>query len=184
MSGGSVHPVNHGDMARAIHPEGEIKKATPIAMAACGVDNNGATNPPMRRDHERSCATPQNAMASASEIIVGESENMTPGDQAHQMGSAWERTPHDRALVTQFVIHHVDGHVDRFSLGAHAPSLTLEDIEHIHRVWVEAVKIVGPEIHHRDVVVAALGSLEDELSARRDAAVARLKGRPPSSGVS
>src|SRR6266542_1805769 len=70
MSGGSVHPVNHGEIARAIHPEGAIKKATPIAIAACGVDSTGATNPPIRRAHERPCATPQNAMASMSEIIV------------------------------------------------------------------------------------------------------------------
>src|SRR5258708_15272192 len=37
----------------------------------------------------------------ASEIVVGGSENMTPGDQAHQMRYAEDRTPHDRSLGTQ-----------------------------------------------------------------------------------
>jgi hypothetical protein len=111
----------------------------------------------------------------ASEIVVGVSANITPADQAHQMGAAWDRTPHDRGLATQFVIHHTDGAVDRFSLGAHAPHLTAEDIERIHRLWIDAVKVVGPSIHHRDVVVAALDSLEHEFQTRRERAVDRLR---------
>jgi amino acid transporter len=111
----------------------------------------------------------------ASEIVVGESANITPSDQAHQMGAAWDRTPHDRGLATQFVIHHADGVVDRFSLGAHAPDLTAEDIERIHKLWIDAVKAVGPSIHHRDVVVAALDSLEHEMTSARGKAVDRLR---------
>ncbi|MBI3492744.1 MAG: APC family permease, partial [Acidobacteria bacterium] len=111
-----------------------------------------------------------------SEIVVGESAKISPVDQAHQMGSAWERTPRDQALATQFVIHSADGRVQRFALGAHAPTLMPEDIERIHRLWVEVVKIVGPDIHHRDVVTAALGALEEELSGtRRARALDRLK---------
>jgi len=116
-------------------------------------------------------------LLSASEIVVGLSENLTPDDQAHQMGDAWDRAPHDRALTTQFVIHSSDGTLHRFSLGAHAPAFTPEDIDHIHRIWVEAVSAVGPDIHHRDVVVAALGSFEEEMVRARPRAVARLKGQ-------
>jgi len=111
----------------------------------------------------------------ASEIVVGESENMTAGDQAHQMGYAWDRTPHDRGLVTTFVIHHGDNNVERFSLGAHAPNLSPEDIERIHTVWVQGVKAVGPAIHHRDVVMAALDSLEHEFKTSKPTAVDRLR---------
>src|SRR5437773_7115588 len=70
MSGGSVHPVNHGEMARAIHPEGAIKNATPMAIAACGVDNTGATNPPMRRAHEHPWAMAHTATASTRDTSV------------------------------------------------------------------------------------------------------------------
>ena len=111
----------------------------------------------------------------SSEIVVGESAKITAVDQAHKMGAAWERTPRDRGLSTHFVIHHADGGVHRFALGAHAPSLTPEDIERIHQLWGEAVKIVGPDVHHRDVVAAALGSFEEEIQTRRDQAGARLK---------
>ena len=115
----------------------------------------------------------------ASEIVVGESANISAGDQAHLMGAAWDRTPRDRALATQFVLHGAEGRVQTFSLGAHAPALTPEDVEHIHQLWVEAVKLVGPGIHHRDVVKAALGSLEDELVRSRERAISRLKPDAP-----
>jgi hypothetical protein len=116
----------------------------------------------------------------ASEIVVGESAVIAPGEQAHQMGEAWDRTPRERELITQFVIHFADGHVQKFSLGAHPPSLTAEDVERIHKLWVEAVKVVGPAVHHRDVVVAALDSLEGELHADRTKAMGRFR-RPHSS---
>jgi amino acid transporter len=110
----------------------------------------------------------------ASEIVVGASAVISAGDQAHQMGEAWDRTPHERDLTTQFVIHFADGHVEKFAMGAHPPNLTTEDVERIHALWVEAVKSVGPNVHHRDVVVAALDSLESELRANRTKAIARF----------
>jgi hypothetical protein len=68
------------------------------------------------------------------------------------------------------------GDAKRFSLGAHAPALSAQDIEQIHLMWVEAVKQVGPQVHHRDVVAAALGSLKDELGGdRHELALARLR---------
>ena len=111
----------------------------------------------------------------ASEIVVGVSAVISPEDQAHQMGEAWDRTAHERELTTQFVIHAADGPVQRFSLGAHPPNLTAEDIERIHNLWVEAVKSIGPNVHHRDVVVAALDSLEGELQANHTKAIDRFR---------
>jgi hypothetical protein len=78
-------------------------------------------------------------------------------------------------LTTQFVIHFADGQVQRFSLGAHPPTLTPEDVERIHALWVNAVKAVGPNVHHRDIVVAALDSYEAELHASRERVVERLR---------
>jgi hypothetical protein len=51
----------------------------------------------------------------------------------------------------------------------------LDDVERIHRLWLDAVKAVGPDIHHRDIVTAALESLEHEMRSGRDRAVDRLK---------
>jgi len=99
----------------------------------------------------------------AGMIVVGESEIMPPSQQAHLLGEAWDRTPKDGDLATRFVVLRKDGGVQRFPLGAHVPDLSPEDIERIHKIWVEAVKAVGPGIHHRDIVAAALNSLEHEL---------------------
>src|SRR5439155_19287657 len=110
-------------------------------------------------------------------IVVGESEVMTPARQAHLLGEAWDRTPHDLTLTTRLVVLRKDGGVQRFSLGAHLPELSSGDIDHIHQLWVTAVKELGPDIHHRDIVAAALGALEDELASteRKAAAVDRLR---------
>jgi hypothetical protein len=113
----------------------------------------------------------------ASEIVVGESAVITAEDQAHQMGEAWDRAPHERELITQFVIHFADGHVEKFALGAHPPNLTAEDVERIHMLWVDAVKAIGPNVHHRDIVVAALDSFEAELHAGREHVIERLRKR-------
>jgi amino acid transporter len=112
----------------------------------------------------------------ASEVVVGESAKMTAVDQAKLLGDAWDRTPHDRTLSTRLAVHTASGRIERFSLGAHAPELSPEDVERIHSLWLDAVKTLGTDLHHRDVVTAALRSFEDELrSARREQAVERLK---------
>src|SRR5438067_7470513 len=70
VSGGSGQPVNHGEIARAIQPDGAMRNTTPIAIAACGIASTGATKRPRRRAHERPCATPQKATAKQSDRIV------------------------------------------------------------------------------------------------------------------
>jgi hypothetical protein len=101
---------------------------------------------------------------------------MTPEEQAHRLGEAWDRTPRDAELATRFLVLRKNGSVQRFSLGAHLPDLSPKDITRIHRLWLEAVREVGPEIHHRDVVTAALSSLEEQLhGAQKDHAADLLR---------
>ena len=111
----------------------------------------------------------------SSLIVVGESAKMDAVEQAHQLGEAWERTPHDSELATDLAVLSADGHIRRFSLGAHAPQLSAEDVARIHQVWLDAVKHAGPDVHHRDVVVAALATFEDELARDPARAVQRLR---------
>jgi amino acid transporter len=115
------------------------------------------------------------ARLQSGEIVVGESANLSPDVQAHMMGQAWDRTPHDRGLAPQFLVHFADGRVERFLLGAHAPRLTPDDVDRIHRLWTEAVRSVGPAIHHRDIVAAALDSFERDLSTNRPLVIDRLR---------
>jgi hypothetical protein len=101
---------------------------------------------------------------------------MTAVDQAKLLGDAWDRTPHDVALSTRLAVHLTDGRILRFSLGAHAPDLSPDDVERIHTLWLDAVGTLGTNLHHRDVVTAALRSFEEEMrGGRRKEAVERLK---------
>ncbi len=111
----------------------------------------------------------------ASLIVVGESAKMDAVTQATMLGEAWERTPHDTALATELIVLSTDGHVRRFSLGAHAPQLSAEDVARIHELWLEAVRQGGHEIHHRDIVVAALSTFQDELARDPGRALDRLR---------
>ena len=86
----------------------------------------------------------------------------------------------------RLVIHHHSGRADAYHLGAHPPSLTPGDLDLIHRVWLDAVKAVGPHVHHHDVVRAALTQMEQQLNGpepRRGARArsARWRVRPTSS---
>lgn len=111
-------------------------------------------------------------------IVVGESEIMAPEQQALLVGQAWDRAPHDLEISTRFLVLCKDGGVKRFSLGAHLPDLSSEDIERIHRLWVDVVRVLGPEVHHRDVIGAALDSLERELQpGRQDEVIERIRRR-------
>jgi amino acid transporter len=111
----------------------------------------------------------------AREIVFGESAKMSAEDQALRLGEAWDRIPHQRALLTELAVYTADGSARHFSLGAHAPALSSVDIERIHLLWVEAIKAVGGQVHHRDIVAAALDSFVEELSANRSKAVGRLR---------
>jgi amino acid transporter len=111
----------------------------------------------------------------AREIVFGESAKMSAQDQALRLGEVWERIPHDRELATYLAVYS-ESSVTRFSLGAHAPALSPDDVERIHHIWTETIRVVGPELHHRDVVAAALASFEDELLGdRRNVAIDRLR---------
>jgi hypothetical protein len=56
-----------------------------------------------------------------------------------------------------------------------APPLDPDDLDLIHRLWLEAVSRFGLEVHHRDVVRAALEGLESDLSgSEREEAISRI----------
>jgi len=112
----------------------------------------------------------------SAEIHVGESETLSADDQARLLGDAWERAPHAPDLDVRLVVHHPRGGSAIYHLGAHAPALKPEDFDLIHRIWLDAVRTVGPHVHHRDVVRAALNAMEQQLSGPdREAALQQVR---------
>ena len=100
----------------------------------------------------------------SAEIHSGESETLSADDQARLLGEAWERVPGTRGADVRLVVHHPRGSAAAYHLGAHAPAFNPEDFDVIHRLWLDAARAVGPHVHHRDVVRAALTHMEQQLS--------------------
>jgi magnesium transporter len=112
----------------------------------------------------------------SSDVYVGESSTLSAEDQARLLGDAWERADKPEALDVRLVIYHRSGRSDTYHLGAHPPSLTSGDLDLIHRLWLDAVKTVGPHVHHDDVVRAALKQMEEQLTGpQRDRAIAAIR---------
>jgi magnesium transporter len=118
---------------------------------------------------------------SSAEIHVGESEALSADDQARLLGEAWEHVPAPKPIDLRLIVRHPSGRAAAYHLGAHAPALHPEDFDRIHRLWLDVVRAVGPHVHHRDVVRAALKRMEEELSGPdREAALqlVRQTARP------
>jgi magnesium transporter len=112
----------------------------------------------------------------SSELYVGESSLLSADDQARLLGDAWERAEKPEGLDVRLVIHHHSGRDDAYHIGAHPPALTPGDLDLIHRVWLDAVKAIGPHVHHHDVVRAALTQMEHQLSGpQRDEALGTIR---------
>jgi magnesium transporter len=112
----------------------------------------------------------------SSEIHVGESETLSANDQARLLGDAWERAGRPPNTEVRLIVHHPRGSTAVYHLGAHAPALQPGDVDQIHRLWLDVVRAVGPSVHHKDVVRAALTHMEHELNGpNREAALQAVR---------
>jgi amino acid transporter len=100
----------------------------------------------------------------STRVICGLSNKLTADEQAKLTGDAWERLPEPRPRLTLEVCA-PDGAIREFSLGPHAPRMRPQDVELMHRLWLNITadpKFAGA--HHYHVVALALEELQRELS--------------------
>jgi hypothetical protein len=89
---------------------------------------------------------------------------MGPEEQAKRMGDAWEDLSNKPTQQILFRVIDLDGSIHDFYLGAHPPQLSPDDIDRIHRLWLEIANLPNmKELHHRDVVSIALEGLDEAL---------------------
>lgn len=109
----------------------------------------------------------------AARIIAGKSSVLTPEEQSLRLSAAWEQIPGSERRLMVFEVIDPNGQSQTFSLGAHPPHLTDEDLALLHHLWLEVLraKQAGETtVHHRDLVVAGLRLIEKELhGTQRDA---------------
>src|SRR5262249_4513464 len=114
------------------------------------------------------------------EIVAGRSAVLTPAEQARRLGHAWEQMPNRPRRQLRYRVIAPDGRTNVFYLGAHTPQLAEDDVDLIHRLWLDLTQASGKEhAHHRDVVHLALRHLADDLTGpAHDILVATFAARP------
>jgi amino acid transporter len=105
----------------------------------------------------------------STRVICGLSNKLTADEQAKLTGDAWERMPEPRPRLTLEVCA-PDGTVREFALGPHNPRLRPQDVELMHKLWLDITtdpKYAGA--HHYHIVALALEELQRELSTEQRA---------------
>ncbi|HET6845007.1 MAG TPA: amino acid permease [Candidatus Angelobacter sp.] len=110
----------------------------------------------------------------SSVVVAGLSSKMTGEEQAFRVGQAWEAAPEPKS---QFVLHvvHPDGAVATYHIGPHMPTMKSEEVQLVHKLWLDMKKHPGTEtIHHSDIVSLALKRLSRDYIIDQDAVLKSL----------
>jgi hypothetical protein len=100
-------------------------------------------------------------------VVCGLSNKLSPDEQAKLTGDAWERLPEPRPRLTMEV-YAPDGTVREYFLGPHTPRLRPQDVELMHKLWLEITsdpKFAGA--HHYHIIALALEELKRELDTEQ-----------------
>ena len=103
----------------------------------------------------------------SSRVICGLSNKLTADEQAKLTGDAWERLPEPRPRLIMEVCA-PDGTIREYALGPHTPRMRPQDVELMHRLWLNITadpKFAGA--HHYHVMALALEELQRELSTEQ-----------------
>jgi hypothetical protein len=104
----------------------------------------------------------------SSRIVMGLSPKLTPTEQGAQVGAYWEKLPEPRPSLSLELVLENEKDVVFFNLGPHPPRLWPEDIDMVHRLWLElSAQGPGSKLHHRDVLSIALRRMAAELKSPR-----------------
>ncbi len=68
-------------------------------------------------------------------VVSGLSSSITAEDQAFHLGQAWEALPEPKRQFNFFVIS-PSGETKVFYIGPHAPALSPDDVQLVHRLWL------------------------------------------------
>jgi amino acid transporter len=105
----------------------------------------------------------------STRVICGLSNKLTADEQAKLTGDAWERMPEPRPRLTLEVCA-PDGVVREYTIGPHNPRLRPQDVELMHKLWLDIT--TDPNYagaHHYHIVALALEELQRELSTEQRA---------------
>jgi amino acid transporter len=120
----------------------------------------------------------------AAAVVSGLSTKLTAEEQAYHVGQAWEALPEPKRQFTFYVVQ-PEGSSLSFHIGPHAPHIQPEEVELVHRLWLNLRRT--PEmhdLHHSDILTYALSHMAKELAHDKQGTIkdlqeciAEMKGR-------
>ncbi len=111
----------------------------------------------------------------AASVVSGISSKLTPQEQAYYVGQAWEALPEPKRQFTFNVVME-DGSAQAYHIGPHAPHLQPDDVQLVHRLWLNFRR--DPDLaalHHSDIVTYALTRLASEYARDKQETLKGLK---------
>ncbi len=100
-------------------------------------------------------------------VVSGLSTTMTAEEQAFHMGQAWEALPEPKRQFNFYVID-PSGEAKVFYIGPHAPKLSPDDVQLVHRLWVNMRRDPSvQDLHHSDIITYALTRLAGQYAREK-----------------
>jgi hypothetical protein len=110
----------------------------------------------------------------SSRIVCGLSNKLSPDEQGKLTGDAWERLPETKSRLVMEV-RLPNGVSREYYLGPHLPRLRNQDLELLHRLWLEVTsdpKFAGA--HHYHLIAVALEQMERELNNEKRSEILQM----------
>jgi hypothetical protein len=108
-------------------------------------------------------------------LVSGLSTKLSAQQQAYHLGQAWENLPEPKRQFTFYVVM-PNGDAQSFHIGPHAPALHAEDVQLVHRLWLNFRR--DPEmhdLHHSDIMTYALTRLAMEYARDKQETLKALR---------
>jgi amino acid transporter len=100
-------------------------------------------------------------------VVSGVSTKMSAEDQAYHLGQAWEALPEPKRQFNFFVIE-PNGQSKVFYIGPHAPNLSPDDVQLVHRLWLNMRRDPSvSDLHHSDIITYALTRLAGQYAREK-----------------
>jgi amino acid transporter len=112
----------------------------------------------------------------ADSVVSGLSTKMSAEDQAFHIGQAWEALPEPKRQLNFYVIS-PSGESKVYYLGPHAPSLRPDDVQLVHRLWLNLRRDPTiQDLHHSDIITYALTRLASQYAREKQEIIQDLRG--------
>jgi amino acid transporter len=100
-------------------------------------------------------------------VVSGVSTKMTAEEQAYHLGQAWEALPEPKRQFNFYVVD-PGGQAKVFYIGPHAPTLSPDDVQLVHRLWLNMRRDPSvSDLHHSDIITYALTRLAGQYAREK-----------------